>query len=123
RIGAQKFHALALQDLGDRLDHFHRVISFGRRGLRPPLDSPAARSEDEKLGRGLRPPLDSPAARSQDEKLVRLRTRAESQRLTAELLGDGIPAERSVMRGAVDVAMATLDRLRLQHGARPARLE
>jgi hypothetical protein len=33
--------------------------------------------------------------------------------LPAELLGDGVPAERGVMRRAVDITMEALDGLRL----------
>src|SRR5262245_21491229 len=43
--------------------------------------------------------------------------------LLAELLGDEVPAERGVVRGAVRVAVIALDRLGVHHGARAAALE
>src|SRR5215510_14544638 len=49
--------------------------------------------------------------------------RRKAQGLPSELLGDDVPAERRVMRGAVHVAMATLDRLAVEDGACAAPLE
>src|SRR5262245_11803368 len=50
-------------------------------------------------------------------------SRRQAKRLAAELFGDQIPAERGVMRGAVSVAVAALDGLGIEHGARAAGLE
>src|SRR5262249_53804936 len=52
-----------------------------------------------------------------------LAARPEPHRLAPELLGDEVPAECRVMRRAVRVAMESLDRLRVEHGAGAAALE
>src|SRR6185295_8139989 len=49
--------------------------------------------------------------------------RRKAQGLPSELLGDDVPAERRVVRGAVHVAMTALDRLAVEDGARAAALE
>src|SRR5882724_9996316 len=43
-------------------------------------------------------------------------SRWEAEGLTAELFGDEVPAECCVVRGAVNVAVAALDRFCVQHG-------
>ena len=43
--------------------------------------------------------------------------------MTAELFGDEVPAERRVVRRAVSVAVAALDRLRVEDGTGAAALE
>src|SRR5438093_11547448 len=55
--------------------------------------------------------------------LERSRGWRESEGLAAELLGHEVPAERGVVRGAVDVAVAALDRVRVQDRARATALE
>src|SRR5262245_36869935 len=49
--------------------------------------------------------------------------RRKAQGLPSELLGDDVPAERRMVRGAVHVAMTALDRLAVEDGARAAALE
>jgi hypothetical protein len=49
--------------------------------------------------------------------------RGKAEDLTTEVLRDEIPAERRVVRGAVNVAMTALDRLRVQDGTRAAPFE
>src|SRR5437867_911160 len=51
------------------------------------------------------------------------RLRSEPHGLTAELFGDEVPAERRVVRRAVSVAVAALDRLRVEDGTGAAALE
>src|SRR5207244_4743175 len=84
--------------------------------VRRPLNSPVSPRDVR-----LRFSIDSPAV--PDEELGALGTGPESQGLTAELLGHDVPAERRMVRGAMNIAMAALDRLRLQHGPRAAPLE
>src|SRR5262245_45247610 len=49
--------------------------------------------------------------------------RRKAQGLPPELLGNDVPAERRVVRGAVHVAMAALDRLAVEDGVCAASLE
>src|SRR2546427_12035375 len=55
--------------------------------------------------------------------LERSRGWRESEGLAAELLGDEVPAERGVVRGAMDVAVTALDRVRVQDRPRATALE
>jgi len=56
-------------------------------------------------------------------RLIALGAWWEPQGVAAELFGDEVPAECCVVRGAVHVAMAALDRFCVQHGAGAARFE
>src|SRR5262245_11060076 len=49
--------------------------------------------------------------------------RRKAQGLPPELLGNDVPAERRVVRGAVHIAMAALDLFAVEDGARAAALE